>query len=495
MRPFDAWRVPNTTPTWVRSPSSGSVAALSGPASVTQNTTFTNDLSEDGLNWAQSRPSITDKNGNLVELVQRYNGATKQMNFVYSNNSGASWTDAGIAEGAIVRGAMAYDPAQNCLHVAYIGSAATDGIFYRRYTISYTSTSISGIARTDVVSMVVDGQTTGTMTYEHPVVLFCNDATMFNGSATNGTLVIVWSAYNAGSGWELRSAARVLSYTSADGTAANWRSISGGASPTGSTTIIGNAPATATYFRLGGAVDETAVGWFAAERKTWASGNGQGSITYFGCRAGAATNGGWYRGRLDFTAAGGWTVQAGPTFVEALKRSGTDSGYAFKYQLVSKVAMDATNDRAYVTYTVWGGDAAGLGDTVVLRAYSFATDAWSSAVDVFSAGSAQTDVARDMFVTNDVGYDATANLVLVSYTDLPRHDVYLKTYTPAATPVLSQSAFTAYTATPCDIPCIHPDRVGGKVALFFRDFNVGARSNPPTYTPPYHGYLVTMTLA
>src|SRR5207244_2742767 len=108
--------------------------------------------------WAQSTASFSDKYGNPVCLAQRHNAGTKQMNFVYSNDLGVSWADAGIAEGFIERGACAYDAAHDVIHVAYLGQAVSDGIFYRRYTVSYTAGThqISGIARTDTVSVVLD---------------------------------------------------------------------------------------------------------------------------------------------------------------------------------------------------------------------------------------------------------------------------------------------------------------------------------------------------
>ena len=461
--------------------------SLANPTATSMNTTFTNDLSEDGFSWAQAGPSFDDKHGNQIVLVQRYNSGTRQMNFAWSNDRGATWTDAGIAEGAIGRGATAYDGARDIVHVAYLGSAATDGIFYRRYQISYTAGTkqISGIARLDAVSMVIDGQTTGTMEYQHPVALFCDDPTMF-GAANPGTLLVLWGARNSGGGGgvEVRAACRVLSYDTNDGTAANWRHIG-----FSSTTSIGNAPATATYSVLHTNATDVVAAWPAAGRKTW-SGSGYGALLVPFARV---PSGGteWWRAYLDFSSSAGWSLNT-VGLVEAGTRSGTDAGYSLKYQLVSKVTGDRQNDQLYFGYPVWASDAAG--DTWVVRSHAAASTSFSSPRDVYSAGGSNTDGARDMFVAGDVQWDEQANCLVVSYGDLARHDVYLATFTsgllPIGPPPLAiQSAFTT---APCDIPTLHPARVGGKCALVFRDFNAGARNNPPTYTPPYHGWFLTL---
>jgi hypothetical protein len=476
-----------------RNPSSAQ-PALGNPVAAQMGTTFTNDLSADGFTWAQGAPSFEDKYGNPICLVQRHNAGTKQHNFVYSNTAGASWTDAGIAETAIDRGACAYDGGHDLIHVAYNGQSVSDGIFYRRYLISYAAgtTQISAIARLDSVSVILDNQQTGeTVSYQHPSAIFCPDLPL-DGTISQ-VLVFVYGIYNANvanPGYEIRAVCRVLSYDSADGTAANWRAVhSVGGVPSGDTSAIGNTPVTGTYTAVVANTGGTGVPYPSCVRKAWTGGSLAGSILIVYGRSEASNVLQWAQVRLTWTA-NQWT-KSSASLIEAVTTAGTDAGYSLKLQLCSKLAPDQTNDAFYCAYPVWKSDA--LGDVLRVRKIALST-LTGPAVDLYAAGASNTDAGRDMFVVGDCHWDEISGALVVAYGDLPRHDVYVATMTTGlalvgAAPLAIPSAFTT---APCDIPTIHPSRVNGRTALVFRDFNVEARNNPPTYTPPYKGWWVTL---
>lgn len=486
------------SPPTVRNPSSAQ-PALGNPVAAQMNTTFTNDLSADGFTWAQGAPSFEDKYGNPICLVQRDNdsahGGAKQHNFVYSNTAGASWTDAGIAETAIDRGACAYDGGHDLIHVAMNGQSVSDGIFYRRYLISYTAgtTSISGIARLDSVSVILDNQQSGeTVSYQHPTALFCEDVTLSGEATTGNTLVVVYGISNtnvANPGYEVRAVARALTYDANDGTAGNWRSItSSGGAASGSTSLIGNTPVTGSYRRLGGSTSALGTPYPTVGRVPFEGSSKGGVFVYWGQLDA------WRRCFLTYsTTAGavGWTPGS-TTTLDAMALAGTDAGYALKHQLASKITFDPTNRRHYLAYPVWKSDS--LGDTLRVSAFNSQTLSRVATLDLYSAGGSNTDVTQDMFVAGDVQWDDVSGALVVVYGDLPRHDVYAATCTTdlalvGAAPLAVPSVFAT---APCDIPTIHPSRVGGKTALVFRDFNAGARNNPPTYTPPYTGWWLTL---
>lgn len=489
-----AWQLDYPIPVEETNPSSDK-RALGNPIAAQMNTTFTNDLSADGFTWAQGAPSFDDKYGNPICLVQRNNSGTKQHNFTYSNTAGASWTDAGIAETAIDRGACAYDGGHDLIHVGYNGQDVSDGIFYRRYLISYTAgtTQISGIARLDGVSVILDNQQSGeTVQYRHPSAIFCEDVTLSGEATTGNTLVIVYGISNtniANPGYEVRAVARALTYDANDGTAGNWRSISSsGGAPSGSTSLIGNTPVTGSYRRITGATSDTSTPCPSIGRVPFEGTTKGGILAYWGR---PTSIGRAFLTYIRSGSAAGWSVGSS-TQLDPMAIAGTDAGYSLKHQLLSKVTFDATNQRHYLAYPVWKSDA--LGDTWRVCAFDSQTLSRQATLDIYSAGGSNTDAGQDMFVAGDVQWDDVSGALVVAYGDLPRHDVYVVTMDKSlnligAPPLAVQAAFTT---APCDIPTIHPARVGGKTALVFRDFNAGARTNPPTYTPPYLGWWLTL---
>lgn len=477
---------------------SSSFRALGNPVAAQMNTTWTNDLSSDGFTWAQGAPSFEDKYGNPIALVQRDNdsahGGAKQHNFVYSNNGGATWTDAGEAETAIDRGACSYDAAHDIIHVAYNGQSVSDGIFYRRHQITYAAgtKSISGIARFDSVSVILDNQQTGeSVEYQHPTAIFCEDVTLAGAATTGNTLVFIYGIGNtnaANPGFEVRGIARALTYDANDGVAGNWRSVSSsGGAPSGSTSLIGNTPVTGSYQRLAGATTSTATPYPSAARAPY-GGNKGGIFVYYGT---ATTVSRVFLTYLPTGGGAGWSVGS-TSSLDSITVAGTDAGYSLKRQLLSKITFDPTNLRHYLAYPVWKSDAAG--DT--WRVCAFNTNGLSrvATLDLYSAGGSNTDGTQDMFVAGDVQWDDVSGALVVAYGDLPRHDVYVATLDKdlnvvGAPPLAIQARFTT---APCDIPTVHPSRVNGKTAIVFRDFNAAARNNPPTYTPPYTGWWVTL---
>jgi hypothetical protein len=158
-------QAPSATPAPTAAPSATPAPqGLAGPVFARQETTVTNDLSPDGYNWSQASPLLIDRYGSIIIPAQRHNNADKRNLFVYSNDGGATWQDGAVLEGFIERGAAAYDPANDVIHMLWIGVSPADGVFYRRYVpIRNAEHKIAGIEKTADLNMVLDKQTDGAM--------------------------------------------------------------------------------------------------------------------------------------------------------------------------------------------------------------------------------------------------------------------------------------------------------------------------------------------
>lgn len=470
--------------------------ALATPTTVAQNTAATNDLGADGYTWAQGRPLEVDEYGKLIAWVQKYNAGGPNHTMVVSNDNGATWSEPShtgfgptnnSAEWLLGRAAQAYDATNHLLHVCWVLTQANGAVIYRQYSFTRDgSNNITGVTRVRGLQMEVG---VSGMAFDFPVALWCADV---------GKLLLGWTAGNGSAAGttkaEVRLTMRTVSNSAADVDIANWVAPLNENTGAGSTDTLGS----------------TGLGKYSCIVKTVNSGNPP-CLALFRKPATAAThakdlvfaytagpNSGsvffnratWASGTSDWRTglAAALANDAGLTTITGISRAGTDTGYSLKYQVLAKLAYDPVADALWGWCSTWKDNTAG--DTASIFAIS-AADA-ATLTDVYAAGSANTDAGRDMFVTGDVMYDATSGYLVVTYTDLPRHDVYLATYASGA---LVQSGFAAYTATPCDIPTIYDARIGGLLALLFRDFNAGARSNPATYTPPYAGYYVTVALA
>jgi hypothetical protein len=463
--------------------------SLGSATTVAQNTTATNDMAGDGYTWAPGGPLVVDQYGKLFAWAQRVNGGSIRHVPVVSGDAGATWSEPtrtsffdAAGEGFLIRGATVYDATHDRFHVCWVLTQTDGAVVYRCYTPTRDgSNNITGVTRTRGFQPEVG---VAGMTFEAPVALWCADI---------GKLVIGWTAKTAAKA-EYRLTMRTVSDDAGDTTGANWvapfnENAGAGATDTlaSSGLVKYSCPAkSASSADIFLALCRKSAGAAShAKDLCWVhvTGGNTGSLR-FNRATWSAANTDW-RGGLGAAIAN----DTGLTTVSAIKRAGTDAGYSLKFQLLSKLVEDTVNDKLWVSCSTWKDDTAG--DTWSLWSVS-AADAASSAIDVYAAGSANTDAGRDMFVTGDVMFDATSGYAVVSYTNLPVHDTFLSTY---ANGVAVQTGFVAYSATPCDIPTLYDVRIAGKIGILFRDFNAGAESNPPSYVPPYHGLYVSVALA
>lgn len=468
---------------------------LGGPTTVQQNTTATNDLGADGYTWAQGTPLVVDEYGKLLAWAQKYAAGSPRHTLVVSGDNGATWSEPShtgfgptdnTAEWLLGRAAMAYDATNHLLHVCWVLSQANGSVIYRQYSFTRDgANNITGVTRVRSLQMEVGVSGMG---FDFPVALWCADV---------GKLLIGWTASNGAAAGttkaEVRLTMRVVANAASDAVLANWVAPLNENAGAGSTDSLGST-GLGKYSCIAKTVNSGNPPCLALLRKpasaashakdlvfVYAEGPNSGSV-YVNRATWSAANADWRTGLASALAN-----DAGLTTITGISRAGSDTGYSLKYQLVSKLAYDPTNDALWVGFGTWKDNTDG--DTWSIASIN-ASDA-ATLIDVYKAGAANTDGARDIFVTGDVSYDATSGLIVVAYTDLLRHDVYLATYQNGAA---VQTGFVAYSATPCDIPTLYDTRINGKLALLFRDFNAGARSNPPTYTPPYTGYYVTVAL-
>lgn len=455
--------------------------SLSAPSVAALNTTATNRLGPDGISWANVVQPTIDQYGKLLLLVSDNTGGPGLV-FVRSNDSGTTWADLstpgdGIYPIPVTRAAMAYDSMSDAFHVIYAGAAAT-GILYRRYTPTRDgSHNITALTKDANTNAQLDLESTGTMDYQHPIVFWLSDI------GTKGALVVIWHAYNTGTGGpgtEIRAAMRVLTNTSADGNVANWTHLG-----VNSSTGIGNAPAVAAYTALfSTTTNDGAIGWPCAVRKSAGAASHAKDLYYFftDIVGGVVT---WKFRRLAWATSDWSSGLSAITTVGSTQESGTNAGYTLKYQIGSKPVEDTAHDAIVFGYSAWRDNT--NGDTWQFKSISSA-DTVSAATYVYNATAA--NCGSLIFVTGDLHYDTTAARLVASYTNLPNKDARVALYNGATQ---TMAPLTVYSSTPVDIPTIFPARIGGKLILLFRNFNVEARQNPPTYTPPYVGYWATVT--
>ncbi len=454
----------NATPVYLVGGSLSDAVArqpLDDPVFAAMNTTATNDLTADGFSWAQANPLYVDGYGKLITLAQRNGGGTKVHLFCYSNDGGATWHDNALTEGYLERGSFAVDEANDVIHVLWNAAASSDGIIYRRYTITRdASHNITGISKDATVNLQMDCQTDGTMQYGHPVMIHLS-------TGEYGSLLAIWSTRNtgAGGGNEIRSSFCVLSSTADAGKSAeNWMSTTG----TPSSTSIGNTPA---------------VNYFAIHAQSMAEtsgiANASAVIIQDGARAqdiaiaycDGATARAWKYVRLQWESMDGyWSGGLSAiTTLSAMTVAGSDTGYPLKHQLGSKIVED--NGTLYFVFPRWPNNV--VGDTVTLTRID--TDDGATLVNVYSAGGAHSYAP-----TCDVYYDAIAQRVVVSYIKTATDAAYIQTFDGVTQ---KQAETLAFDADKVDIPLIGPKRIGTKVPLLFREASGSA---------PYVGYFGTL---
>lgn len=447
------------------------MATLSSPSFAIQNTTYSNDLSADGYTWANTTPVIVDQYGKLTVWAQRYNSGSRSNGPIVSNDNGATWSDPtrtsffnSDGEGALVRGAVAYDSINDLMHVLWTDENSL--VLYRRY--SYTrdgSHNITGVTRVSGVNLVMDPGS-GSFAFGFPTILFASEG-------TNGTLVCGWVASNAGGSpnkTEVRLSMRVLSNTTADNTSSNW-AAPGGTPATASNGITAVVPFTAVHTSAG-----SGVGAMAIYRKQAGTNLKDLYVAWFDSHTSVATSTFEFARLRWNSGAGDWsTGQTSTQVLSLVQVAGTDTGYSLKAQLLSKWAEDTANDRLYIAFPVWLDDT--NGDTVSFKTVNAASsDALSSRIDVYSAAG-----THSFAPTGDIMYDNTAALLVYSYIKTSTQFVYIKTY---ANTTISQAETLLFNADTVDIPLLMDVRVNGKLASIFRE---------STGSVPFTGYFGTMT--
>ncbi len=462
---------PTATPAPTVTPTAAPTATpapqgLAGPVFARQQTVVTNDLSPDGYNWSQASPLLIDRYGSIIIPAQRHNNTDKRNLFVYSNDGGATWQDSVVFEGFIERGAAAYDPANDVIHMLWIGISPTDGVFYRRYVpIRDAEHKITGIEKTADLNMVLDKQTDGAMFYQHPILLHLPDAAF----GRYGALLAVWGARNngAGGGNEIRASMAVLGDdANAGGQAASWKAPSAA-----SATVIGNAPQ-APYTVL---LANTLAGIAHPSVLRKRAGANAGDVYLF-YHDGAAP-GAWAFRRMRWSAAAGdWSAGlTAPTTISEGRRAGSSTGYTLNQQLGSRPVEDPARDRVYFGFANWKDDAGG--DTwSFVYVDAAAGDALSPIVDVYSAGGPHSYAPA-----GDIAFDAASGLLVVSYVKTGTQHAFVRLYDGTA-PVGEEVA--AFDAAPVDIPLLAEQTRYGSPARLLMAFR-----DTVNHTPPYSGWF------
>lgn len=449
-----------------------SAVMLRAPAFAYQNTAFTNDLSDDGYSWTNALPITVDQYGCILTIAQRHNNSSKQHTIVYSNDGGATWSDSSIASAFLERGTAAYDSANDLLHVLWQAAAVTDGIIYRRYSITRDgSNNITGISQVAGINLQLDYENAGTMSYQHPLLLWLDDA----GFGANGALLAVWSARNSAgtpNTNEIRASMRVLSNTVDDNTAANWS-----APIAASTSSIGQSPQvaySALVVNSAGGIAYPSIG-----RKA----SGTHARDLYLCYHTGAAAGQWRWRRAQWNAGtNNWSTGLTTDILLSNEvRAGTDTGYALKEQLGSAVHEDAASDRMLFGLATWASDV--LGDTWGYVGIN-ADDSLTSLIDVYSAGG-----AHSFAPVGDLCVDATSQRIVVSWLTTTTEYARVQLYDGLASAGDPVTAYDAVSPNGVDIPLLYPRRQG-KLLMMFRD---RVNQTPPSGSPRYRGVFGTLT--
>jgi hypothetical protein len=428
----------------------GLAGLLSAPSFAQQNTTVTNSMGPDGYDWPQGGargPIEVDAFGKLMAISEDVGG---NHALTYSNDGGVTWNDS-LSIGFVTRGAIAYNNADDRIEVCWLAQAATDGILYRAYTISRDgSHNITGFAAAGSGYCILDNQTTGTMEYQHPCVLWLSDAAY----GAHGAVLCAWCARNTGTGGtgnEIRSAMRILSGTVAnDQNPANWTHLG-----VSSTTTIGNAPGAASYTALlanaTSGVPHVALTRLADKN------------IFVGYHDGAAPSahmaGNWaFRRAIWASGSNNWTSLGVAQTIAALTRGGTDTGYDKKGELLSKPRQDAAGN-VYLGIATWKSNV--LGDT-----WGYAQITPGDVVTLQDGYSANG--AHSYAPTGDLDYDSAADRVILSYIKTSTQAAYVQLFNGLTQ---TQAETLLFNSAPVDIPLIRSQVVVGKLGVLFRDTN------------------------
>lgn len=430
-------------------------------------TTSSNNGGYDAVSWSQGYPLTIDSYGKYIVPIQP--DGNSNYNIAFSNDKGATWSEQNLPvdEEFSNRSSVAYDAINDKLHVI---QATGNGIVYTRYMfLRDPSYNIYAVKEDPTLTpMIID--TLGSCSsddYGNPVALFKNEG-------SNGILVAFWSLTKSDCGGQditqTRGAMRILSNTSADGTAGNWDALNG-------TSSGGAGPASIDFNILYSA--NSAVSNIRQQSAVIRGGSGGKSedIYYFNVDVDGANG---FR-RLSWNDAqtnwsGTWTSRA--TFGEG---SGTDTGYTLKQELLTKPVYAEAHGKVYVGIARWLDDTSG--DTQSLYSVDD-TDAVSLESNVYSAGGQHC-----LYPTLDIAYDQVTGELYTFYLKSGASSVcghtYYKTYDNDS--FSSEQAYYTVPDRSIDIPVTYPTRYDDKILLFYR---LNAEADPNT--PPHEihfGYV------
>lgn len=448
------------------------------PVINAQNTTVTNALGPDGFTWAQGNPIVVDKYQNLIAIQRRNSDAS--LVFEFKNRSGSSWND-NLVVSNVTRASGAYDSANDLLHVLYQDSSNTN-IIYRRYTITRNVNNITNFTQDSNVNLVLDTQSIGTEFMAFPVCMWLNDSVF----GANGAVLMLWGVEQTGAGkngQEIRSSMRILSNSIADNAVGNWQ-----APVTSSSSTLSGSPNVAYSAIMTSTGTSEAV--VSANRKVSGSFIGDVFVAY----SKFTTSYSYNIKRMKWNSSGSnWSNGlTSEVLLSNQVRSGNDGGYNGKQELITSPREDSVNNQMIVGLGTWKDN--NIGDTWSYVPY-LSNDTAGSIIDVYSASPTLEEF--DIFITGDIAIDN--GYIVSSYTNLPNKWAYVKVF-DASSGSQVQSASLVFSASPTDIPTLYQNGSnarfnngnGDKLLIAFRNFNTSASSKPPTYTPPYQGYVGTM---
>lgn len=442
-----------------------------GAATVLQqNTTYTNNLGADGYSWAQSYQPTIDQYGIIVTIVQIHG---QGLAWIVSNDDGATWTDITVSPGdglypvPVTRMSMAYDSISDKFHVLYLGSTSDDGMIYRRYSpIRNPDNTITGFTKDANTNLQLDFTNQNSPSYMHPTLLFCSDI------GAKGAIVAFWGA-KVGSNVEVRASMRELTNTSADGVAGNWSGLG-----VAGNNAINNTPAVAYSTLMS---SNTGIGGHSSILRKARNSNINDLYIFYEDRVGGIDK---WRYRRAIWNGTNWDTLSAAVNIGNLLESGEDNGYGLKSEIGSKIA-ESDQDFLYFGYSVWKNDT--VGDTWQFVEIDTLTDTVSTPVVVYNSVAANN--GSTIFITGDIFFDLVSKRLVVTYTDLPAKHAYIIGYKRTTAVTAPKLIFNT---APVDIPVIVDRKINNKFVVLFRDFNSAAANNPPTYTPPYTGYWVTV---
>lgn len=407
------------------------------------NTATTNNMGPDGFSWAQASVRVVDAWGKWIVFAEASNG---DHHLIFSNDEGATWTD-GLSIPAVTRADMDMDRVNDILFMLFECSNATDGILLRRYSVARDgSHNIVSFTQMAGLNLQLDYQggdsanPSATMAYFHPRIVHMSDTVY----GTYGAALCAWYATKTspGQGNELRCSMRILSNTSADNDPTLWK-----APAYSSSAAIGVRPGTNgnlpyTMVHADTTAPVTPPG-FTCGRVP--SGTYANDLVFVYAVSGPSSR--WRAVRLQWSpGADDWSGGiVGPFTVSILARSGTDSGYARKFELPTKLCF--VGNIVYVGLPVWASDAAG--DTWAVYRINMATNGVTY-VDVYSAGGAHSYAP-----TGDIAWNDAAQRLVVSYIKTGTQFSYLVTLDGD---LLDDQDETPMDETqPIDVPLLYDD--------------------------------------